>query len=225
MKTFQTGTAAALLIVVGGMIPAFGQGRSNWQGGGREFHQRDAQPQVQQQQQQQQQPQRDFSRRQRQDFRQRDAQPQSQQQRPQNNWQRPQNNSQRQQNFAQPQYQPQYRPQNNYRDHGSSYNFAPRGPERWSDRGGYRGRFIPQARFNSYFGRQHFFRIGRPLYDNGFARFSYGGYGFQILDPVPAYWGPDWYDSDDVYVDYDNDGYYLYNRSYPGVGIALNIEF
>ena len=28
--------------------------------------------------------------------------------------------------------------------------------------------------------------------------------------------------ADDVYIDY-NDGYYLYNRRYPGVGLALTV--
>ena len=47
----------------------------------------------------------------------------------------------------------------------------------------------------------------------------------QILDPLPEYWGTDWYDSDDCYVDYEDDGYYLYNRRYPGVGISVDINF
>jgi hypothetical protein len=29
-----------------------------------------------------------------------------------------------------------------------------------------------------------------------------------------------WYGSDGLYIDY-SDGYYLYNRRYPGVGIAV----
>jgi len=38
-------------------------------------------------------------------------------------------------------------------------------------------------------------------------------------------WERTWYDTDDVYVDYVNDGYYMYNRRHPGVGIAVNVSF
>ncbi len=34
--------------------------------------------------------------------------------------------------------------------------------------------------------------------------------------------GRDWYDSDDVYIDYD-DGYYLYNRRYPQIRLAITV--
>ena len=44
-----------------------------------------------------------------------------------------------------------------------------------------------------------------------------------MLDPWPGNWSNDWYDNDDVYIDYNNDSYYMYNRNYPGVGIAINI--
>jgi hypothetical protein len=44
-----------------------------------------------------------------------------------------------------------------------------------------------------------------------------------MVDPWPGYWANDWYDTDDVYVNYVDNGYYLYNRRYPGPGIAINI--
>ena len=44
-----------------------------------------------------------------------------------------------------------------------------------------------------------------------------------LVDPWPEYWANDWYDTDDVYVAYDS-GYYLFNRRYPDVGIAINIS-
>ena len=43
-----------------------------------------------------------------------------------------------------------------------------------------------------------------------------------MVDPWPEDWPPNWYANDDVYIDYD-DGYYLYNRRYPGVGIAVSV--
>lgn len=42
------------------------------------------------------------------------------------------------------------------------------------------------------------------------------------VDPWPEYWRNDWYDTDDVYVDYVDNGYYLFNRRYPGPGIAIS---
>jgi len=65
-------------------------------------------------------------------------------------------------------------------------------------------------------------RVDRQL---EFPGFSSGGYGFQILDPALAHWGQDWYDLDDVYADCEDDAYYRYNRSHPGSGIAVNIDF
>ena len=93
----------------------------------------------------------------------------------------------------------------------------------WAQRGGYGGYYIPQQTFGLYFGRQHFFRIrSRPTIYMGFPRFEYGGFSFLMVDPWPEYWADTWYDTDDLYVDYD-DGYYLYNRAHPGVGLAITI--
>ena len=54
-------------------------------------------------------------------------------------------------------------------------------------------------------------------------RFQYQGYWISAVDPWPEYWGNDWYDTDDVYVTYVDNGYYLYDRRYPSAGIAINI--
>jgi hypothetical protein len=43
------------------------------------------------------------------------------------------------------------------------------------------------------------------------------------MDPWPEYWSDDWYDNDDVYVDYYEDGYYLYNPRYPRDRIAITV--
>ena len=32
------------------------------------------------------------------------------------------------------------------------------------------------------------------------------------------------YETDDVYVVYANNGYYMYNQRYPGVGIAISVS-
>jgi hypothetical protein len=97
----------------------------------------------------------------------------------------------------------------------------------WSQRGGYNGYRIPDDRFRMYFGREHFFRIGRlPLvFVGGYPRFQYDGYWVTCMDPWPESWPATWYDTDDVYLDYTGDGYYLYDRNYPGVGIAVTVSF
>jgi hypothetical protein len=56
----------------------------------------------------------------------------------------------------------------------------------------------------------------------GFPRFWYSGFSFLLVDPWPEYWSENWYDTDDTYIDYD-DGYYLYNRRYPSVRLAITV--
>ena len=70
------------------------------------------------------------------------------------------------------------------------------------------------------------FRVyGQPfMVVGGYPRFQYGGYWISTVDPCPEYWPNDWYDTDDVYVTYVDNGYYLYNRRYPDVGIAISIS-
>ena len=62
-----------------------------------------------------------------------------------------------------------------------------------------------------------------PTIYMGYPRFSYGGSSFLIVDPWPEYWAANWYATDDVYIDHDDDGYYLYDRRYPGVGLAITV--
>lgn len=93
----------------------------------------------------------------------------------------------------------------------------------WAQRGGYGGYFIPQASFNLHFGVGNWFRIqSQPVIVDGYPRFQYGGYSFMMVDPWPGNWTANWYAADDVYVGY-NDGYYLYNRQYPGEAIAVRV--
>ena len=96
----------------------------------------------------------------------------------------------------------------------------------WRQRGGYNGYRIPQDRFRQYFGRDHFFRISRlPLrFVGGYPRFQYDGYWVMFVDPWPEDWPPTWYQTDDVYIDYVNDGYYIFDRMHPGIGIAIDIS-
>ena len=95
----------------------------------------------------------------------------------------------------------------------------------WRARGGYHGYRIPQERYVAYFGCSHIF----PIYSvpfvvvGGFPRFQYQGLWFSVVDPWPEYWAADWFYSDDVYVAYINDGYYLCDTRYPGVYLAVDV--
>ena len=53
----------------------------------------------------------------------------------------------------------------------------------------------------------------------GYSRFQYGGYWFGFVQPWPVAW----YYTDDVYVDYIDGGYYLYNPYYPGTRVSINV--
>ncbi len=76
---------------------------------------------------------------------------------------------------------------------------------------------ISNEHYESHFGNRHSFHVNRGDYDH--RRFYYGGYGFAFVDPWPFDWGY----SDDVYVEYDDGGYYMYDRFHPGVRISINI--
>jgi hypothetical protein len=100
-------------------------------------------------------------------------------------------------------------------------------PGKLNMRGGYHGERIPEYRFHEHFGRGHWFSIYNApvvVVDNH-PRFHYGGYWFTMVDPWPEYWAANWYRTDDVSIEYVNDGYYMYNRRHPGVGVAVSVSF
>ncbi len=78
---------------------------------------------------------------------------------------------------------------------------------------------IPDERFHSNFGRGHEFHMGNPVMVSGYSRFQYGGYWFGYVQP----WPTDWYYTDDVYIDYVDGGYYMFNPYYPGARFALTV--
>jgi hypothetical protein len=61
------------------------------------------------------------------------------------------------------------------------------------------------------------------VYVGGYPEFSYNGVWFTLLDPVPGNWAPDWYETDQVYVNYDptSGGYYLYDTRYSDFPLAV----
>jgi hypothetical protein len=78
---------------------------------------------------------------------------------------------------------------------------------------------IPDDRFRSNFGRGHNFRMGEPVLVSGYSRFQYDGFWFGFVQPWPA----GWYYTDDVYIDYVDGGYYMYNPYYPGTRFSISV--
>jgi len=80
---------------------------------------------------------------------------------------------------------------------------------------------IPDPKFKADFGRQHAFAVNRVISTTTIVpnqtRFVFAGYTFIFLDPWPA----DWLLSDECYIDYVDDGYFLFNPFHPGIRVAL----
>jgi hypothetical protein len=91
--------------------------------------------------------------------------------------------------------------------------------EQQAQRAGGHGGRIPDDRFRASFGHEHVFVINRPVIIEGQPRFQYGGYWFGFGQPWPV----GWYYTDNVYVDYIDGGYYLYNPVHPGIRIVVNV--
>jgi hypothetical protein len=78
---------------------------------------------------------------------------------------------------------------------------------------------IPDDKFRAQFGRDHVFKVQRPVEVEGGQGFVYGGYSFVLVDA----WPPDWAYTDDCYVDYIDGEYFLFDMFHPGVRIALMV--
>jgi len=78
---------------------------------------------------------------------------------------------------------------------------------------------IPDDRFRSNFGSEHVFAIGSPQLEGGYSRVQYGGYNFGFVEAWPS----EWYYTDNVYVDFIDGGYYLYNPYYPGSRVMISV--
>jgi primosomal protein N' len=78
---------------------------------------------------------------------------------------------------------------------------------------------IPDDRFHANFGREHNFHMGNPVLVGGYSRFQYGGFWFGFVQPWPS----GWYYTDDVYIDYVDGGYYMYNPYYPGARFSISV--
>jgi primosomal protein N' len=78
---------------------------------------------------------------------------------------------------------------------------------------------VPDDRFLASFGHEHVFVINQPVIVGGFSRFQYSGFWFGFVDPWPV----GWYYTDDVYVDFIDGGYYLYNPYYPDARVSISV--
>jgi outer membrane biosynthesis protein TonB len=78
---------------------------------------------------------------------------------------------------------------------------------------------IPDARFQANFGQGHAFRMGNPRMVGGYSRFQYGGFWFGFVQPWPV----DWYYTDDVYIDYIDGEYFLFDPYYPGERMEISV--
>ncbi len=236
MKTVGITGAAILSLFLGMAAPAYAQhdeqgdrkDHAQQQGGHEQSRPEHAQqPQAQRNQQQAQDRQQQAQRNQQQAQQKQQQQNQHNQQQAQDRRQQVQRNQQQAQARQQPQrtYQQQRVRQSAWQEHRSQNWQSDH--RNWQQRGGYRGYRIPDDRYRGYFGPSHGFRINTLpfLVVGGYPRFQYQGYWISTVDPWPEYWGNDWYDNDDVYVSYVDNGYYLYNRRYPREGIAINITF
>jgi hypothetical protein len=85
------------------------------------------------------------------------------------------------------------------------------------DRGGGGHGRISDEHYRASFGSGHNFHVNRGDYDH--RRFNYGGYSFGFIDP----WPEGWFYTDNVYIVYEEGGYYMYDAIHPGMRISVNI--
>jgi hypothetical protein len=78
---------------------------------------------------------------------------------------------------------------------------------------------IPDDRFRASFGSGHNFHMGNPVLVGGYSRFQYSGFWFGFVQP----WPMGWYYTDDVYIDYVDGEYYMYNPYHPGARFAISV--
>jgi hypothetical protein len=80
---------------------------------------------------------------------------------------------------------------------------------------------IPDPQFKASFGKQHRFAVNRVITTTTIVpnqtQFVSAGYTFIFLDPWPA----DWLFTDECYIDYVDEEYFLFDVLHPGVRVAL----
>ena len=224
MKPIRLISTGALLFLLGTVAPTYAQQEQHEQEAKPEKQQQQAKPEQQQRAQQQQQAKPEKQQQQAKPAKQEQQQQPKQQQRAQQQQQSQNRQEQRPQQANRPSPQQMQQQQAAWQGHRAQ-NWQSE-HRTWQQRGGYRGYRIPDDRYRGYFGQDHWFRIySYPVVVvGGYPRFQYNGFWFSVVDPWPADWADDWYENDDVYIVYSGDGYYMYDRRYPGVGIAVSVS-
>jgi len=245
MKTFASIGTAVLFVSLAAIVPALALQEQQEAKQEQKQPQQHAQQQNQQKAQQQQAQQHSQQAQQQQKAQQQNQQKAQQQQAQQHNQQAQQQQHAQQQN-QQAAHQQQHAQQQNqqaanqqHAQHTQEQQHAQQAAwqnhqsqnwnsdhQTWQQRGGYHGYRIPDNRYNGYFGPNYGFVIYNQPYMvvGGFPRFQYNGFWFSLVDPWPNTWANNWYETDDVYVIYENNGYYMYNQRYPGVGITISVS-
>ena len=119
---------------------------------------------------------------------------------------------------AQPEHAQQAQPQHTQKAQPQRAQQTQPVAQNRGNNGNHYGR-IPDDHYHANFGHGHSFHMIRPQMISGYNRFQYGGYWFGFNQGWPSGWSYD----DDVYVEYVDGVYYLYDLRHPGIRITLNI--
>jgi cytoskeletal protein RodZ len=80
---------------------------------------------------------------------------------------------------------------------------------------------IPEQKFKASFGRQHSFAVNRIINTTTIVpnqtQFVISGFTFVFLDPWPVGWAF----TDDCFIEFVDDDYFLFDAFHPGVRVAL----
>lgn len=80
---------------------------------------------------------------------------------------------------------------------------------------------IPDPQFKANFGKQHAFKVNQVITTTTIVpnqtQFVVAGFTFLFLDPWPA----DWLFTDECYIDFVEDEYFLFDVFHPGIRVAL----
>ena len=80
---------------------------------------------------------------------------------------------------------------------------------------------IPDPQFKANFGKQHAFVVNRIVTTTAIipnqTQFIVAGYTFIFLDPWPA----DWLFTDECYIDFVDEEYFIFDVIHPGIRVAL----
>jgi len=86
-----------------------------------------------------------------------------------------------------------------------------------------KGARIPDDQFKAHFGQPHRFTANRVITTTAIVpnqtQFVYFGYTFIFVDPWPA----GWLLTDDCFIDFIDDEYFLFDPLHPGIRVALII--